>query len=42
MKPEQYQDFYKQSSRDFEDALSWSHNRVEGSTEYTQLLYIPS
>ena len=39
---EQYQDFYKQISRDFEDALSWSHNRVEGSTEYTQLLYIPS
>ena len=40
--PEQYQDFYKQISRDFEDALSWSHNRVEGSTEYTQLLYLPS
>ena len=38
---EQYQDFYKQISRDFEDALAWSHNRVEGSTEYTQLLYIP-
>ncbi|MEN9888507.1 MAG: Chaperone protein HtpG, partial [Pseudomonadota bacterium] len=38
----QYQEFYKQISRDFEDALSWSHNRVEGSTEYTQLLYIPS
>ena len=39
---EQYQEFYKQISRDFEDALTWSHNRVEGSTEYTQLLYIPS
>ena len=39
---EQYQDFYKQISRDFENALSWSHNRVEGGTEYTQLLYIPS
>src|SRR5574343_1882217 len=39
---EQYQEFYKQISRDFEDALSWSHNRVEGSTEYTQLLYIPA
>ncbi|MFM8865205.1 MAG: molecular chaperone HtpG [Limnohabitans sp.] len=38
----QYQEFYKQISRDFEDALGWSHNRVEGSTEYTQLLYIPS
>ena len=39
---EQYQGFYKQISRDTEDALSWSHNRVEGSTEYTQLLYIPA
>jgi len=39
---EQYQNFYKQISRDFADALAWSHNRVEGSTEYTQLLYIPS
>ncbi len=38
---EQYQEFYKQISRDFEDALTWSHNRVEGGTEYTQLLYIP-
>src|SRR5574343_1107995 len=42
MTDEQYQDFYKQISRDFENALSLSHNRVEGSTEYTQLLYIPS
>jgi molecular chaperone HtpG len=39
---EQYQDFYKQISRDFEAPLTWTHNRVEGSTEYTQLLYIPS
>jgi molecular chaperone HtpG len=39
---EQYQDFYKQISRDFEAPLNWTHNRVEGSTEYTQLLYIPS
>ncbi|WP_295551039.1 molecular chaperone HtpG [Limnohabitans sp. Rim8] len=39
---EQYADFYKQISRDFEAPLSWTHNRVEGSTEYTQLLYIPS
>jgi len=38
----QYQDFYKQISRDFEAPLNWTHNRVEGSTEYTQLLYIPS
>ncbi len=39
---EQYADFYKQISRDFEAQLTWTHNRVEGSTEYTQLLYIPS
>ena len=38
---EQYADFYKQISRDFEAPLTWTHNRVEGSTEYTQLLYIP-
>ena len=40
--PEQYQEFYKQISHDSEAPLSWSHNRVEGSTEYTQLLYIPA
>jgi molecular chaperone HtpG len=39
---EQYQDFYKTISHDFENPLTWSHNRVEGSAEYTQLLYIPS
>ncbi len=39
---EQYQEFYKQISHDTEAPLSWSHNRVEGATEYTQLLYIPS
>ncbi len=39
---EQYAEFYKQISHDYEDPLSWTHNRVEGSTEYTQLLYIPA
>ena len=39
---EQYTEFYKNLSHDFEAPLAWSHNRVEGSTEYTQLLYIPS
>ncbi|WP_417283277.1 molecular chaperone HtpG [Comamonas sp.] len=39
---EQYKDFYKAISHDFEDPLTWSHNRVEGNTEYTQLLYIPA
>jgi len=40
--PEQYTEFYKQIAFDQEAPLAWSHNRVEGSTEYTQLLYIPS
>ena len=39
---EQYQEFYKAISHDHENPLSWSHNRVEGNTEYTQLLYIPA
>jgi molecular chaperone HtpG len=40
--PEQYTEFYKNLSLDSEAPLSWSHNRVEGSTEYTQLLYLPA
>ena len=40
--PEQYTEFYKQIAHDSEAPLAWSHNRVEGSTEYTQLLYIPT
>jgi molecular chaperone HtpG len=39
---EQYTEFYKNISYDSEAPLAWSHNRVEGNTEYTQLLYIPS
>lgn len=39
---EQYKEFYKAISHDYDDPLSWSHNRVEGNTEYTQLLYIPA
>ena len=38
---EEYQAFYKHISHDFEDALSWSHNAVEGKLEYTSLLYLP-
>ena len=38
---EQYDDFYKHISHDFEAPLAHTHNRVEGSTEYTQPLYIP-
>ncbi len=40
--PEQYTEFYKQISHDFEAPLAHTHNRVEGSTEYTQLLYLPA
>ena len=39
---EEYQSFYKHVSHDFEDALSWTHNQVEGSQNYTSLLYVPS
>ena len=39
---EQYIEFYKNISYDQAAPLAWSHNRVEGSTEYTQLLYVPS
>ena len=38
---EEYREFYKHVSHDFEDPLSWSHNRVEGRLEYTGLLYLP-
>ena len=38
---DEYQAFYKHISHDFEDALSWSHNAVEGKLEYTSLLYLP-
>jgi molecular chaperone HtpG len=40
--PEQYEEFYKQISYDNEAPLASTHNRVEGSTEYTQLLFIPA
>jgi molecular chaperone HtpG len=36
-----YKAFYKHISHDYEDPLAWSHARVEGRHEYTQLLYIP-
>ncbi|MBC7444255.1 MAG: molecular chaperone HtpG [Polaromonas sp.] len=40
--PEQYDEFYKQISYDSQAPLATTHNRVEGATEYTQLLFIPS
>ena len=39
---EQYQEFYKHVAHDFETPLAWTHNRVEGRHEYTQLLYLPA
>ena len=42
VKDEEYQEFYKHISHDFTDALTWSHNKVEGKLDYTSLLYIPA
>jgi molecular chaperone HtpG len=39
---EQYTEFYKHVAHDFTEPLAWSHARVEGRQEYTELLYIPS
>ncbi len=38
---EEYREFYKHVSHDYEDPLTWSHNKVEGKLEYTSLLYVP-
>jgi molecular chaperone HtpG len=38
---EEYQEFYKHIAHDYEDSLTWSHNKVEGKLEYTSLLYVP-
>ncbi len=42
IKDSEYQEFYRHISHDFQDALAWSHNRVEGKLDYTSLIYIPS
>ncbi len=42
IKDEEYQEFYKHVSHDFENPLAWSHNKVEGKLEYTSLLYVPT
>ena len=39
---EDYQNFYKYIAHDFNDALAWTHNRVEGNQNFTSLLYLPS
>lgn len=38
VKDEEYQEFYKHVAHDFDNSLSWSHNKVEGKLEYTSLL----
>jgi molecular chaperone HtpG len=42
IKDEEYQEFYKHLTHDFEEPLAWSHNKVEGKREYTSLLYVPA
>jgi hypothetical protein len=42
LKDEDYQNFYKSLSHDFSDALSWTHNRVEGNQNFTSLLFVPA
>jgi molecular chaperone HtpG len=42
IKDEEYKEFYKHVAHDYEDPIDWSHNRVEGTNEYTSLLYIPA
>ena len=42
VKDEEYQEFYKHTAHDFENPLTWSHNKVEGKLEYTSLLYVPA
>lgn len=39
---DEYKEFYKHVAHDFQDPIDWSHNRVEGTNEYTSLLYIPA
>jgi molecular chaperone HtpG len=39
---DEYKEFYKHISHDFQDPLRWSHNKVEGKREYTSLLYLPA
>ncbi|SET67119.1 molecular chaperone HtpG [Pseudomonas sp. NFR09] len=42
IKDEEYQEFYKHIGHDYENPLSWSHNKVEGNLEYSSLLYVPA
>ncbi|MCG8519482.1 molecular chaperone HtpG [Marinobacter xestospongiae] len=42
IKDDEYKEFYKHIAHDFEDPLTWSHNKVEGKLDYTSLLYLPA
>lgn len=42
VKDEECQEFYKHIAHDYENPLSWSHNKVEGKLEYSSLLYVPA
>jgi len=42
LKDEEYREFYKHITHDFAEPLAWAHNKVEGSKEYTSLLYVPA
>lgn len=42
IKAEEYEEFYQQVCHDYEAPMAWTHNKVEGTQEYTSLLYIPS
>jgi len=42
VKDEEYKEFYRHITHDFTDPLAWSHGKVEGTKEYTSLLYVPA
>ncbi|MGE0114729.1 MAG: molecular chaperone HtpG [Steroidobacteraceae bacterium] len=42
IKDEEYREFYKHVTHDYEEPLAWQHNKVEGAKEYTSLLYVPA
>jgi molecular chaperone HtpG len=42
VKDDEYKEFYRHITHDFTDPLAWSHGKVEGTKEYTSLLYVPA
>ncbi|MBO6258754.1 MAG: molecular chaperone HtpG [Succinivibrio sp.] len=41
IKDDEYKEFYKHLTHDYQDPITWAHNKVEGDLEYTSLLYVP-